>query len=80
MRRRFTSYVASRLQTFRTKGTDNVRTLLSFMCIPLKQAQAAYGGSHAHKPIGGGHSEVWLASSALATFNDTAMDMGGCCT
>ncbi|KAG2502097.1 hypothetical protein HYH03_000589 [Edaphochlamys debaryana] len=41
---RYTGYVAARLQTWRQKGLDNLRSLITYMCIPLKQAATAYKG------------------------------------
>ncbi|EFJ53221.1 hypothetical protein VOLCADRAFT_115803 [Volvox carteri f. nagariensis] len=41
---RYTCYVAARLQTWRQKGLDNLRSLLTYMCIPLKHASTAYKG------------------------------------
>ncbi|PNH02035.1 Cell division control protein 45 [Tetrabaena socialis] len=41
---RYTTYVAARLQTWRQKGLDNIRSLLTYMCIPLKHASTAYKG------------------------------------
>ncbi|KAG2445370.1 hypothetical protein HYH02_008835 [Chlamydomonas schloesseri] len=41
---RYTGYVAARLQTWRQKGLDNLRSLLTYMCIPLKHATTAYKG------------------------------------
>ncbi|GFR43350.1 hypothetical protein Agub_g4421 [Astrephomene gubernaculifera] len=41
---RYTGYVAARLQTWRQKGLDNLRSLLTYMCIPLKHASTSYKG------------------------------------
>ncbi|KXZ52102.1 hypothetical protein GPECTOR_10g1125 [Gonium pectorale] len=47
---RYTSYVAARLQTWRQKGVENIRNLLTYLCIPLKAAAAPYKGLRGQVP------------------------------